>query len=142
MKDKLERFTNLEQRIAAEKGAFSLFALFLREDAPGKWDLVVAAPWMNADRAQALGYLTDQLKREFEPLELMQLSRVVIVDQHNPALETINRVMPIAHGAADVQNGNFFGLQMKQAYIITSQQLPAGGESVVTAQPSLVSNGQ
>ena len=30
--------------IAAEKGEFTLFGLFMRTDAPGTWDLVVSAP--------------------------------------------------------------------------------------------------
>lgn len=131
MKDKLDRFTKLEQRIAEEKGAFSLFALFLREDAPDKWDLVVAAPWMATDRAKTLSYLTEQLKREFNPLELIRLSRIVIVDQHSPALEAINRAMRIEHSAVEMQNSNFFGLQMKHAYIITSQPVPVVSESAV-----------
>ncbi len=40
--------------MAAEKGAFDLFALFLREDAPNKWDLLIAADWIDQDKAGAI----------------------------------------------------------------------------------------
>lgn len=133
MKDKLERFIKLERRIAKEKGEFSLFALFLREEAPDKWDLVVAAPWMAADRSKALGYLAEQIKGELKPLELTQLSRVVIVDQHSPALAALNRAMRVEHEFAEVENRSFFGLQIKHGYIITSQQLSAISETAAAS---------
>jgi hypothetical protein len=44
MKELLGKFVELEQRLSQERGEFSLFALFLREDASDKWDLVVSAP--------------------------------------------------------------------------------------------------
>ena len=60
MKELLDRFIALEQTLTEEEGEFALFALFLREDAEGgisgysgysaKWDLVVAAPWIERDR--------------------------------------------------------------------------------------------
>ena len=54
MKAFAEKLVPVERQIAAEKGAFLLFALFLREDAPDVWDLVVAAPWIEANKSEAL----------------------------------------------------------------------------------------
>jgi len=48
MKELVEKPRKLEAEIAAEKGPFLLFALFLRQDAADRWDLVVAAPWIEA----------------------------------------------------------------------------------------------
>lgn len=118
MKDTVEQFIKLERRIAKDKGEFFLFALFLREDAPDKWDLVVAAPWMDADRTKALSYLAEQIKEELKPRELTQLSRVVIVDQQHPSLAAIKRAVKKADDIAEVANLNFFGLQIKHGYII------------------------
>lgn len=39
MKTLIEKLATLEQEVSAEKGAFLLFALFLREDAPNVWDI-------------------------------------------------------------------------------------------------------
>ena len=122
MKELVDKFVELERKISEKKGGFALFALFLREDAIDKWDLLVAAPWIETDRKTALSYITKQIQSSFTPEELTQLSRVVLIDQTNPALDAINRAMKIEHGVADVQDNNFFGLQIKHAFIITSQK--------------------
>lgn len=122
MKEMLDRFVALERKLSAEKGDFALFALFLRDDALDKWDLVVAAPWIESNRKTALRYVTNQIQAAFNPDELTRLSRVVLVDERNPALDNINRTIRVQHGIADVQNSDFFGLQIKHGYIITSQK--------------------
>lgn len=53
MNSLVEDLLKIEKSLSAEKGAFSLFALFLREDAAGKWDLVISAPWVEADKEAA-----------------------------------------------------------------------------------------
>lgn len=123
MKELLDRFVNLEKILSDEKGDFSLFALFLREDAVDKWDLIVAAPWIEADRKEALPYITTHIQRAFNSDELSRLSRVVLVDQDNPAVLALNQAMRIQHGQNKVRDSNFFGLQIKHAYIITSQRV-------------------
>lgn len=121
MKELVNKFVELERRLSREKGEFTLFALFLREDSLDKWDLIVAAPWIESDRKAALPYITKKIQTTFHTEELGYLSRVVLIDQSNPALEAINRGMNIRHGVANVQNSDFFGLRIKHAYIITSQ---------------------
>lgn len=128
MRDLLEKFVELERRLSQERGEFSLFALFLREDASDKWDLIVAAPWIEADRKEALAYITTQIQQLFDSEELARLSRVVLVDQSNPALEAINQSINCQHGQNEVRDSNFFGLQIKHAYIITSQRLNTGAK--------------
>ena len=41
MKAPAEALLQVERSISREKGPFSLFALFLREEAPGKWALTL-----------------------------------------------------------------------------------------------------
>ena len=55
MRELLEQFVELERRLVEEHGQFSLFALFLREDSTDKWDLVVAAPWIEENRKEEIG---------------------------------------------------------------------------------------
>ncbi|MGH9933420.1 MAG: hypothetical protein ACREA9_29910 [Pyrinomonadaceae bacterium] len=134
MKELLERFIQLERTLAQERGDFGLFALFLREDAGGgsgtsgysgysaKWDLIVAAPWIERDRKEALSYITGGVQAAFTPVELSQLSRIVLIDLANPEVEAINRAFGVQHGQAEIRESNFFGLQIKHAYMITSQR--------------------
>lgn len=121
MKDLVGRFIELERSISQEKGGFNLFALFLREDAQDKWDVVVAAPWIEGDKKKALPYLANKLQKAFSPSELLQFSRIVIIDRDNPALLAISQALQVEHTSAEVKDSNFFGLQIKHAYIITSK---------------------
>ena len=54
MSEWVEQVAKVENALSREQGEFDLFALFLREDAPGKWDLLIAAPWAEKDKASAL----------------------------------------------------------------------------------------
>lgn len=123
MRDLLGKFVELERGLSHERGEFSLFALFLREDASDRWDLVVAAPWIESDRKEALAYITTKIQQLFRSEELARLSRVVLVDQSNPAVAAMNQALHCQHGQNEVRDSNFFGLQIKHAYIITSQGL-------------------
>lgn len=122
MKDLLAKFIELERTLSEEKGGFSVFALFLREDAVDKWDLVAAAPWIEADRKEALSVITKKIQQSFTEKELFGLSRVVLVEMSNPSVEAINQAIAIQHDQAEVRNSNFFGLHIKHAYVITSQR--------------------
>ena len=128
MRELLGKFVELEQRLSQERGEFSLFALFLREDASDKWDLIAAAQWIEADRKEALAYITTQIQQLFKAEELVRLSRVVLVDQSNPAVVALNQAVGCQHGQNEVRDSNFFGLQIKHAYIITSQRLNINAE--------------
>ena len=136
MKEFAEKLAPVERQIAAEKGAFLLFALFLREDAPDLWDLMVAAPWIEANKAEALRYLVSKLNTVATQDELARLSRIVIIEKDQPGLSAIQSLFHIEHSLADVQGANFFGLQIKHAYIITSRREGAAAP-VRFAEPAI-----
>jgi hypothetical protein len=117
-----ENFRRLELQIAAARGDFALFALFLREDVPDRWDLMVSAPWATADRKSALDYLVNKIKSDLGPQELTHLSRIVFIDPDDAAVANLNRALQVEHGAVEVRDSNFFGLPIKHAYIITSKR--------------------
>lgn len=122
MKVLVEKLRTIEQRLSQEKGEFLLFALFLREDSPDVWDLLVSAPWIEKDKPQALRTIVQNVRREFTDQEMVLLSRVVLIEESNPALGAVQSAIHIVHGSIEVQNSNFFGLQIVHAYIITSQR--------------------
>jgi len=122
-----EKFAELESRIAEEKGPFALFALFMREDAPDRWDLIVSAPWAGEDKRSVVDYFVGQIKSRLGEQGLTSLSRIVVIDPQDAAVQALNRTIQIEHGRVEVRDSTFFGLTVKQAYIITSQrpQAPA-----------------
>jgi hypothetical protein len=122
MKDIVEKLIRVERDIAKKRGPFLLFALFLREEASELWDLLISAPWIIGNKEKSIKYIADHVRKALKPEEILKLSRIVIIEQENPALNALHRAIHIEHGKAEVQNSNFFGMLIKHAYIITSQR--------------------
>jgi len=103
---------------------FSLFGLFLREDAGNKWDLVVAASWIDADSFEQIKYLADKLKSHLKDSELLSISRIVLLDLRNPIVQSINKYCRVTR-EGDLELNDFqlnnIALPFKYAYIIISQ---------------------
>jgi len=122
MNEIVKKLVHTEQEMAAEKGRFLLFALFLRKDAPDLWDVVVAATWVTKNKSDSLQYLSNKLRAVLNPSEFIRLSRIVIIDPDNPALAALQQAISIEHGITEIKDGTFFGLQIKHAYLITSRR--------------------
>ena len=125
MKQIIEKLASLERDIASEKGEFSLFALFLREDADDKWDLLASAPWLEANNREILEYLVNHLRARLDTQELLSLSMIVLLEKGNPVLEAIRKAIKVKHGMAEVRDSISFGVPIKHAYIITSAREPS-----------------
>jgi len=124
MKNIAKKLVKVESEISREKGAFALFALFLREDAPDVWDLLVAAPWIEKSKHEALKFLAKKIKKYLKPEEMMKLSRMVVIEKDNPGLSAIFRAVHTEHSiSTELRNVNFFGLKIKHAYLITAQRI-------------------
>ena len=125
MNEFVKDLQKVERSLSNEKGMFNLFALFLREGAPGKWDLLVAAPWVEKDKADALKRVTKELQKTLSKKELLRLSRLVIIDQDNPALAAFQRNFHAEHADMEIKDSNLFGMQIKHAHVITSRRTEA-----------------
>jgi hypothetical protein len=117
----VKKLVQAEREMASEKGQFLLFALFLREDAPDLWDVVVSGPWVTKSKADSLKYISKKLRSALNPNELVKLSRIVLIEQDNPALAALQKAIHIEHGTVEIKDSNFFGLQIKHGYLITSR---------------------
>jgi len=122
MNEIVEKLVQLEREMASERGRFLVFALFLREDAPDLWDLIVAAPWATADKPGALQYISGKLNSVLAPNELTKLSRIVLIEPDNPALSALQKAIHVEHGTAEIKDSSFSGLPIKHAYLITSRR--------------------
>ena len=108
--------------IAAKKGPFTLFGLFMRADAPGTWDLVVSAPWLEEGKLKALAEFTELLSRALGEKALHGFSRVVTLSGDNPGLHAILSAFAVEDGEIRVQKSNFFGLEIEDAYIFRAKR--------------------
>jgi hypothetical protein len=121
MNDLIKKLVSLEKEISEERGDFSLFALFLREDAPDRWDVVVSAPWFGDDKKGTLQYFARKLRSRLRPQELLRISRIAIVEPTDESLKEIHRAIEAEHARIEVKDSVFFGLRIKDGFIITSK---------------------
>lgn len=124
MKDLLNKLRLIEQETSREKGEYDLFALFLREDSPNKWDILISASWIE-NKGDALNYLAKKIQNSFTQNELLMISRIVLIDGNNPYLPELQQAINVEHAFAEIKDSTFFGLQIKQGFLITSQRRQA-----------------
>jgi uncharacterized protein YegL len=122
MNELIQKMVSIEKYLARQQGDFRLFALFLRDGSPGKWDVLVSAKWIFANKQQALKVIIEQLTTQLNKDELVSLSRVVVIKQDNEGLAAVNQFMPAENGIAEIHDKNFFGLDIKQAFLISSSR--------------------
>ena len=107
--------------IAAKKGDFTLFGLFMRSDAPGTWDLVVSAPWLEEGKLKATGELVRLLSDSIGERVLQDFSRIQTVNKGNPALKAILAEFSVDDGEVRIQKSNLFGLEIENAIILRAK---------------------
>ena len=108
--------------IAAKKGDFTLFGLFMRSDAPGTWDLVVSAPWLEEGKLKATGELVRLLSDSIGERVLRDFSRIQTVNKGNPALKAILAEFSVDDGEVRIQKSNLFGLEIENAIILRAKK--------------------
>lgn len=142
MKELVAKLRSLEEEIAEEKGDFFLFAVFLREDAPNRWDLVVSAPWFGRNEKATLDYLVSKVKSRLKPSELLMLSRIVLVSPSDPSLRAVHTAVKVKRGEVEISDSSFFGLPIKHAYIITSKREQPKQASTTSQLPRAAGGGR
>jgi len=110
--------------IAAKKGDFTLFALIMRADAPGTWDLVVSAPWLEGRKLRATSELVQLLAQSIGEKSLRQFSRVATVDSAAAIVKFIRQNLPVerGQGVLRVQSSDLAGLQIQEAIIFRAKK--------------------
>lgn len=114
----VEKLKNLNSNISKIRGDLNLFALFLREDSEDLWDLLVSSDWILQDKEGALKYISTKIKENLLPEEMLKLSRIVIIEKNNPALDALFNAIKVENGVVEVKDCDFFGMAIKRAYFI------------------------
>jgi len=117
--EKLQKFM---KQIEARKGRFTLFGVFLREDSPAQWDLVLAAPWLENGKLKALGEFVKQMSKTFGQDEVMSFSRIVTLNHDDPALRAILSEIGSLKKPLEKQGHDLFGLPIEHAVILRAAQ--------------------
>ncbi|MBM4031976.1 MAG: hypothetical protein FJ291_09345 [Planctomycetes bacterium] len=117
----VDKVVPLALRITKEKGEFALFGLFLREDAPNRWDLVVSAPWLDRDRMGGMEYLARKLRSRLATDELVTVSGIVVLETQSQGVRDMQRWRAIRGTPQRLENVELFGLAIKEAYVAVCQ---------------------
>lgn len=120
------RLRSAMRRIAETKGDFTLFALFMRSDNPGKWDLVVSAPWLEKGQLKATSELVSLLSESVGEEALHEFSRIATVGKDHPTVKFILENMPVDDGELRVRSTDLFGFQLDEAIIFRAKNPQVG----------------
>jgi hypothetical protein len=113
--------------LAARKGNFTLFAVFMPVGAPlmaagdpGTWDLVVAAPWLEGNTLKALQELLPLLQKSLGRKALGQFSSIQVVPANDPRIRFILKAFPVEDGELQIQNTDLLGKLIERGVIFRS----------------------
>jgi hypothetical protein len=132
-------------RLEAEKGPFTLFALFRTRLWPETWDIIVAAPWVvsNSDtEAEILSALRNTFGGKLPPGP-WGVTVVKPTDRYSLAtpLQEILEETGTIRRPIEIRGHKLFGLKIDRAYIYRARPLkpaPDSGTSGAAAAPERV----
>jgi hypothetical protein len=135
MQKLLARFRQIEADVVQERGEFSLFALFLPEDAHGKWDLIVAAPWIGDWNMPSLEYVSGKVTARLNPEELLSLSKVVIIPFDVEEVRDLIKTYPVTpeEKPIEIRDRDFSSVPIARGFILTARPALA---ATATATPA------
>lgn len=118
-----EKMITVEQELAREFGDFSLFALFLRENSPNLWDVIVSAPWIDKNKKEGMDKVVAKINAHLANEERLKLARIVIVEHNHPDLHELDRFnFATSSILIEEKNENLLGQDIKQAFFIPLKQ--------------------
>jgi hypothetical protein len=117
----IDRYKKILKRIAEEKGDINFFALMLRDDAHDKWELAIAAPWAEPDRYSAIRYIAGILKAELQTQEILQLSRIVVLEKDSPVLAELLSSLAFKDHAGGLHDWTAGGHRFRHVYILEAR---------------------
>jgi hypothetical protein len=118
----IEKFIKIDKEIWQEKDTLYLFGLFLRQDAPNKWDLVISAKWLSDNIRVDVNYIVNKIRKYIPKEEGVILSRIVLLKKDNKLVSNINMAFDIKNNAAECKDCVFNNILIKHAYVITSKK--------------------
>ncbi len=118
----LEKLRKFMEDIASKRGAFTLFALLLRDDALDEWDLVVSVPWLEEKGLKALKKFAKGLSAAIGEEGVLSLAQIVTLNADEPAVDTILELGG-SGGTVELRDFDVVGLKIKRGYILQAERL-------------------
>lgn len=113
-----ERLMEAMEAIVRKRGPLTLFALLMRADSPGKWDLLVAAPWIDEGKLKAFSHVANEVHARLGDEEVLALSRIAQVPEGSRELRAILSEVPDeTEFPVELRGTDLFGLGVVHAII-------------------------
>jgi hypothetical protein len=123
MKKILDKLKSILLELEKEQGRVLVFALFLRGDSPARWDLVIAAPWLDSGNVESYKIVATKVQDLLNSDEIIQLSRVVVLDADDPVVSFLQDSYDVPNGTfKDIENcepfSQRFNFTIRRAYLL------------------------
>ena len=116
------RIKELLRDVSETKGAFSLAMLAQTTPSlPGRWTLVVSAPWIDAGgRASAIKYLTSKLLEYLDRNSVSAFDRISTIPSQEPILKTLPS-RDLDNPEVHIRNWHLDGWFIPDGYLFIAQ---------------------
>lgn len=116
------KLREVRAEIDAERAGIVLLALFEREDASGKWDIIFSATWIGRSESErpALDYFIGKLRPRLTLPELIAISRIVVFQPDEEFVQLVLELLRERGNPLQLANVNFNGMLITNAYIIAA----------------------
>lgn len=126
MNEIINKLKSLIRDLEKEHGSLLICALFLRDGDLEKWDIIISASWLNATEMQSYKTVSSKLQESLTDAELVQFSRIVILNKDDPVVSYLLGLETISNGGfkelrAD-ELSEKFKFTIKKAYLLRSQK--------------------
>ncbi len=122
----IEKLKAMIKSLEKERGPLMICALFLREGELDKWDIIISAKWLSPSEMQSYKLISSKLQEALSQSELVQFSRVVILDQLDPVVSYLQGLETISNGGFKELRTNDlsekFKFTIKRAYLLRCQK--------------------
>ncbi|HET6401436.1 MAG TPA: hypothetical protein VFH95_08565 [Candidatus Kapabacteria bacterium] len=120
MNDLTERVRRVLEDISRDNDGFDFAAIIEREDADGRWDLVVSAPWIN-DEFEFLKEMAPKLTEVLADRELFSFGKIVVLDPQDEFMQSYNQLPAHISVDHDLFNITIAGIPIRHAHVFGSE---------------------
>jgi hypothetical protein len=112
------RLRDAMHAITAKRGPFTLFALVMRTESIGMWDLVVSASWIEAARLKELKTFVELLTEAIGTDALKSFARVVTLPSSHPAVRFLVDNVPVEDGEVRMKSTDLSELEIEEVIVL------------------------
>jgi hypothetical protein len=126
---KPKHIQNVRARLVADRGYLIFLALFERDEAPGRWDLLISGGGLRSDTLADYEYVGRVLQNELTLDEMLELTKFVLLrEDYEPIQKLLRRVHVDGGEPVELENFRFYEFLIRRALIFHAEPAEVGAE--------------